>query len=146
MVKKENLFLLLITISVLIVDQLTKFLVRKYIEVNQSIPIIRNVLHLTYKQNTGAGFGILQNQNVLLIIISIIALGFAIYYCLKSKEFALKLLLSLLSGAIIGNLVDRIFFGYVNDFIDFRIWPVFNIADSIITVTIIILIIYLWKK
>jgi len=146
MVKKENSFLLLITVFVLIVDQLSKFLVRKYLEPNQSVPIISNIFHLTYKQNTGAGFGILQNQNLFLIMVSIIVLGFAIYYCLKSKEFILKLLLSLLSGAVIGNLIDRIFLGHVTDFLDFRIWPVFNIADSVITVTIIILIIYLWKK
>ncbi|MBW2995606.1 signal peptidase II [Candidatus Woesearchaeota archaeon] len=148
MVKKgqKNIILLLATVFVVLIDQLTKFLTRRYIIVNESIPVIKNILRLTYRQNTGAAFGILQDQNLFLIIVSFIVLAGAIYFCLKSKEFLLRLLLSLLSAGIIGNLIDRIVFGYVIDFIDFRIWPVFNIADSIITLTIIGLIIYLWKK
>jgi signal peptidase II len=146
MVKKDNLILLLIAVSVVIVDQLTKFLTRKYMQVNESISVIKGIFHLTFRQNTGAGFGILQNQNLVLIIISIVVMGFVIYYCLKSKEFYLRILLSLLSGAIVGNLIDRILLGHVVDFIDFRIWPVFNIADSVITVSVILLIVYLWKK
>ena len=143
---KKNIFLLSLTIIVIIIDQLTKYLVRNFIRLNQSIPIIKNIFHLTYRYNTGAGFGILQNQNLLLIIIGIVVLAFVINFCLKSKEHAMKIMLSLLSGGIIGNLIDRIIFGHVIDFIDLRIWPVFNVADSVITIIVIALIIYLWKK
>jgi signal peptidase II len=147
MVKKKTNFLLLIAaVAVIVVDQLTKFLTRFYMQPGQSIPLIDNVFHLTYRQNTGAGFGILQNQNLLLIFVSAIALCFVIYYCLKSRDFLLRLMLSLLSGAIIGNLIDRILLGFVTDFLDFRIWPVFNVADSVITISVICLIIYYWKK
>jgi signal peptidase II len=144
--QKQNLLLLFAAALFLAIDQLTKFFIRKYMEAGQSIPLIQNVLHLTYRQNTGAGFSILQDQNLLLVFISLIALGFVIYYCLKSKDYVLRLLLSALSAGIIGNLIDRIFLGHVTDFIDIRIWPVFNVADSVITITVIGLIIYLWKK
>ena len=96
-------------------------------------------------KNYGAVFGILQGFNWLFILVSIIALGFSFYYWKKVKNYGKYGLVLLISG-IIGNLIDRIFFGYVRDFIDFGFWPVFNLADSYNTVGIILLIIYFWKN
>ena len=92
-------------------------------------------------QNTGAGFGILKGYNLLMIIVSVIALGFFIYYFNKNK-----LACSLVVAGIIGNLVDRVLLGGVRDFIDLRIWPVFNLADSMITVGIGIYLISFLKS
>ncbi len=136
--KKNYYFFLITLIIVLALDVLTKFLVRKYIDLNQSIPLIKNVLHITQVHNSGAVWGILQNNNILFIIISIIIISVLIYYfndLINTKLSALFTAL-IFSGAI-GNLIDRISFGFVIDFIDLRFWPVFNIADSALTIGIL---------
>ena len=138
----------LIALLIVILDQLTKFLVIKNFRINETLLIINKIFHLTYVQNTGAGFGILKGFEVLLIIISLIVIGFIVYYIkkIKENERLLQILLAFVLAGTIGNLIDRIRLGYVVDFLDFRIWPVFNIADSFITIGIIGLIIYFWKK
>jgi len=114
---------------------------------HQSIPLINNFLHLTYIQNTGAGFGILKGSNTILIFISLIIIGAILYYFNKiTKEKSINLPIALILGGAIGNLIDRIFLGHVIDFMDLRIWPAFNVADSAITIGAIWLIIYFWKK
>jgi len=94
-----------------------------------------------FVKNTGAAFGILQGYNLLLIAIGIIALGF-FTYSFHSHRLACSLVIS----GIIGNLVDRISLGYVRDFIDLRIWPVFNLADSFAVVGIGLLIVGMFRK
>lgn len=129
--------IVLVTLSL---DQLTKFLITKNLFQNQSIPIIRGIFHITLVHNRGAAFGILKNQIPLFIITSLFAI-ILIYFNLKenrqSKSYSSALSL-ILAGAL-GNLIDRLFFGYVIDFLDFRIWPVFNMADSAITIGAILL-------
>ena len=88
------------------------------------------IMAFTYTNNTGAGFSILQNMNFLLIIISIVVLGAVIYFHKQIPRFSL---ITIVAG-IFGNLVDRIFYGSVIDFINFKFWPIFNIADSLIFV------------
>lgn len=134
---------MMIFITVLIVlslDRLTKFLVTKNLLYNQSIPIIKGIFHLTLIHNRGAAFGILKNQIHLFIFTSVFAI-ILIYSNLKNnrhrKSYSVSLSL-ILSGAL-GNLIDRLFLGYVIDFLDFRIWPVFNLADSAITIGAILL-------
>ncbi|WP_041607658.1 signal peptidase II [Halobacteroides halobius] len=120
----------------LVLDQLTKYLVVKNFTLYQSIPIIKDVFHLTYVQNRGAAFGILQNQVTFFIVISIVVIGLLIYFYheLPLDNFWNRFALGLALGGTIGNLIDRVRVGYVIDFLDFRIWPVFNIADSAIVV------------
>jgi len=108
----------------------------------QSIALIPHVLHLTYIQNTGSAFGLFQNTTSLLIWFSVFVLGL-IFYLYDKIPFVPRILLT---GGIVGNLIDRIFLKFVVDFIDFRVWPAFNIADSCLTIGVIILIIYLLKK
>lgn len=112
------------------------------------MPIINNIFHFTYINNFGAGFGILQQQRFILIFISVIVIGFIFYYLdkINEKESLLQLLVGFILGGTVGNLIDRLIYGYVVDFLDFRIWPVFNVADSFVTIGVIGLIIYFWRK
>ena len=135
-----DIFLSLITVSsVVFVDRLTKIFFSRTLDIGESLPIIRNVLHMTLVHNTGIAFGLFKNQGVVFIIIPIIAmilLAYNIYYYKNNDEKISRLYIiafSMILGGAIGNLIDRIYYGYVIDFIDFRIWPVFNIADSAIT-------------
>ncbi len=147
MKNKNASFILSISLAIILLDQLTKYIVSKYISLNQSIPVIKNILHLTYIKNTGAGFGILKGQNTALIFISLIIIGVILFYFDRiTKEWQIHVPIALILGGAISNLIDRIFLDHVIDFIDFRIWPAFNIADSCITIGSLWLIIYFWKK
>lgn len=127
---------------VILLDQFTKFLATSYLSLNRPLPVVKNILNLTLVHNRGAAFGILKNQTPLLIITSIFAVVL-IFLNLKGNKHKQPLIYTLslnfiLAGAL-GNLIDRLLYGYVIDFIDFRIWPVFNIADSAITIGAILL-------
>ena len=131
----------IIVTAILSLDQVTKFLVRGNLSYNQSLPIIRGIFHLTLVRNRGAAFGILKNQLPLFIFTSVLAI-ILIYLNLKTnknRKLLFSIALSLILAGALGNLIDRLFLGYVIDFLDFRIWPVFNIADSAITVGAILL-------
>lgn len=97
----------------------------------QSIPVLPQIFHLTYIQNPGAAFGILENQRYLFILIAAVLIVAVIYFYKKiiqlSKLFQVGI--ALLFGGAIGNMIDRIFIGRVIDYMDFRICPVFNLAD-----------------
>lgn len=125
---------------VLILDQLSKFLAVNFLQLNVPFALIKNFLYLTLVHNRGAAFGILKNQLSLFITISFFAILF-IFLHLKNKKnsFVLKLSLSLILSGAAGNLIDRLRFGYVIDFLDFRVWPVFNLADSALTIGALLL-------
>ena len=145
---KKYLIIFSIAFFIVFLDQLTKLFIKQNFQLNQSIPIVKNVLHLTYVTNTGSAFGLFKGLNLIFISFSIIVI-IAILYNLKNikeNEKDLQFSVGLLLGGTIGNFVDRIAHGYVIDFIDFRIWPVFNIADGAVTISIILLIILLWKR
>ncbi len=129
----------IITLSVLSLDQLTKLLVVKNLLLNQSLPIIRGIFHFTLIYNRGAAFGILKNQTQLFIFTSLFATVLILSVFKKQKHSVYNMPLSLILGGALGNLIDRIALGYVIDFLDFRIWPVFNVADSAITIGAILL-------
>ena len=132
----------IIAILILSLDQLTKILATNNLLLNQSLPVIKNIFHLSLIHNRGAAFGILKNQIPLFIFTSLSAITLIIFN-LKDERYRKLNIYSLslgliLSGAL-GNFIDRLFFGYVIDFLDFRIWPVFNVADSAITIGAILL-------
>ena len=129
----------IIATSVILLDQAAKFLASKFLQLNIPATLIKNFLNLTLVHNRGAAFGLFQNQLLLLVLVSLFAMGF-ILYNLKTNSFILKLSLGLILGGAMGNLIDRLRFGFVVDFLDFRIWPVFNLADSAITLAAILLI------
>lgn len=117
--------------AILVLDQMTKWHVMTTMLPGESLPVLRDVLHWTYVQNHGAAFGILENHQEFFIIagIALIALFLRYYPRLKQTTPWLHYgTLAMLAGAV-GNLIDRVRLDYVVDFFDFRIWPVFNIAD-----------------
>ena len=137
-------------IIIFIIDQISKVIISSYIGLNSSVRIIKNFFYLTYTNNTGASFGILKNSRVVLIVLSIIALVILLRYISTFKETKYNILgLGFLMGGIIGNLLDRVLFGYVRDFLNFYIigydFPVFNIADIFIVLGVFILIISILK-
>lgn len=137
-------------IIIFIIDQISKVIISSYIGLNSSVRIIKNFFYLTYTNNTGASFGILKNSRILLIVLSIIALVILLRYISTFEETKYNILgLGFLMGGIIGNLLDRVLFGYVRDFLNFYIigydFPVFNIADIFIVLGVFILIISILK-
>ena len=114
-------------------DQYTKYLVRTGMSLGETIPLLEDIFHLTYVNNYGAAFGIFQGKQVFLIVFTLVALvGISVFLFTQRKSLSWYLLLAmaLVVGGGIGNLIDRIAFGYVVDFLDFRLWaPVFNVAD-----------------
>ncbi|KPK97991.1 MAG: lipoprotein signal peptidase [Omnitrophica WOR_2 bacterium SM23_72] len=130
----------IILFTVLSLDQLTKFLISKNLSILESVPVIQHVFHLTLVANRGAAFGILRNQTLLFIFTSLLAIVLILSNLRKNRHRGLySFSLSLILSGALGNLIDRLRFGYVIDFLDFRIWPVFNIADSAITIGAILL-------
>lgn len=134
--------LLFIALTTLILDQVTKYAIMQNMVVNQSIAIIPQIFHLTFVKNVGAAFGILANRVPFFILVSVVAVICIIffYYRLKPEKKLLRIALALVLGGALGNLLDRIRLGYVVDFFDFRIWPVFNVADCAIVIGMLIII------
>ena len=134
-----------VIIAVLIgIDQIIKHAVLENLRAIGSIPIINGVFHLTYVENRGAAFGMLQNKQYILAIVAIIAIIMGLYYFHKNKDSLVKFgkasIIMIISGAV-GNLIDRIRLGFVVDYFDFRIiWQyVFNFADILIVCGTILL-------
>lgn len=143
MEKKVPILILIITTIVL--DQIVKYYINLNMTVGQSIPIINDILHITYVLNPGAAFGILEHKRAFFILIVFVMLVISYYVYKKNSKMNLflKIGMALLIGGAIGNLIDRVKTGYVIDFIDFRIWPVFNIADIAIVIGVGIIIYFM---
>lgn len=147
--KNKKIFIIFSSaLVVIILDQLTKLIIKNSLKLNESIPIIKNIFHLTYITNTGSVFGILKDFQLPIIFFSLLVIGIIFYYFdkIKEKQRLLQVFIGFILGATIGNLIDRLLYGHVIDFLDFRIWPVFNVADSFLTVSVVVLIVYFWKK
>jgi signal peptidase II len=133
---------LLYTVLVVAADQISKHMVKLTLEPFQSIPIINNFFDITYVQNTGAAFSILRGQMLFFYITSTMVIATLIYILTKisADKHGLRFVFCLILGGAIGNLIDRLRFGYVIDFLDFKVWPVFNIADIAIVVGVAVLV------
>ncbi|WP_104371468.1 signal peptidase II [Desulfocucumis palustris] len=138
--------LLITVLLTILTDQLSKFLIQRAMELGQSIPVIDNIFHITYILNPGAAFGILANRTVFFIIATVlVVLGVIIFYFRSGqKKGMLPVALGLLLGGAAGNLIDRLRYAKVVDFIDFRVWPVFNLADTAIVCGAGLLVLILW--
>jgi len=126
-------------------DQLTKFLAVTRLNEAESIPVIRGLFHITLVFNRGAAFGLLRNNPIIPTLIAIFAIAAIIVFFARFSHKAglpVKVGLSFILAGCSGNLIDRLRLGVVIDFLDFRIWPVFNLADSAICVGVGLLIIY----
>jgi len=137
-------------LGVILADRLTKYLVARSFEPGEAVTVIPGCFDLTFVHNTGAAFGILSMMDdayrvPFFAITSLAAIGLLVYFIRKTRPEDVLLLVSLalIIGGAAGNLYDRLVYGYVIDFVDwyvgFRHWPAFNIADSGITVGIILL-------
>ena len=128
----------LIAAAVILGDQLTKWAITSSLTIEASIDIIPKALSLTYVQNTGAGFGVLQGQNTLFILVALAAIAVIVFSLRKIlEEHHTTWLSALILGGAVGNLIDRLVHGFVVDFINFHIWPAFNIADSALCIGVI---------
>ena len=137
----------ILAIIVILVDQWTKWIVDKKMEVYESIPIIENFFYFTSHRNKGAAWGILQGHMTFFYIITVVVIVGIIYYMQKHAKDnrLLAISLSLLLGGAIGNFIDRLVRKEVVDFLDFIIinydFPIFNVADSALTIGVILILI-----
>jgi signal peptidase II len=136
------------SLVIILADQLSKFLARQFLPSGDSIPMISGVFHLTLVKNTGIAFGLLSGipgflmTFVIVLVLAIFVLSFNLEKSSRSAQLGLGFIL----GGAAGNLIDRLFWGHVTDFLDFRIWPVFNLADSFITVGVLIFLVLMVKR
>lgn len=141
--------LIIFGIIFLLIDQLSKGLISLYMNLNESFKLT-NFLSITYVHNIGAAFSILKGARWLFIILGIIALNIIYIFFIKDKKlnnFEIIIYALMLSG-IIGNIIDRVLYGYVIDFIDITLFnfAIFNFADSFIVISVILLVVFKWKN
>lgn len=122
--------------AVLAADQLLKIIVAGKMFLGETIPLWPEVFHLTYIHNPGAAFGVLEHQTFLFVVIAAALLAFlaVAYRELAAQGCFVRWGMGLLAGGAVGNLLDRVRLGVVIDYLDFRIWPIFNLADVAICV------------
>ena len=157
MSKKKRILLLIdaiVLVLLVILDQFTKHLAVIHLKDNPAIPLIKDVFELCYLENRGAAFGVLQNQKIFFLIISVIILVAVVFVLFKvpedKKYNLLHVLLVMVASGGIGNMIDRIRFEYVVDFFSFVLinFPIFNVADIYVTVSMFglaILILFVYK-
>ena len=135
---RRGVLWILITVGVILIDQLTKYLAVEFLKPVDTVPIIRNVLHLTYTTNKGAAFGMLKDHRWVFLVVSTVAIVLLGWYLWEKRDAHPLLCTSLafIVGGGIGNMIDRTVLGYVVDFIDFRLinFAIFNGADSFVCV------------
>ncbi|MBL7081915.1 MAG: signal peptidase II [Candidatus Omnitrophica bacterium] len=144
--RKRKTLILSVILVIFFLDQLSKYFVASLLSVGESIPVIKDIFHISLVRNTGAAFGILKGELYLLLALTLIVTIFFAIKLRKETVLVQTLGMSLILAGAIGNLTDRIRLGVVIDFLDFRIWPVFNIADSAITIGAVLLGFYFLKK
>jgi signal peptidase II len=135
---------------ILIVDQVSKYLVSSSLELYESwapIPAVARWFDFRYVTNTGAAFGLFQNGGLFFVIVSIVVSLIILFYSrdLPDGQWLVRLSLGLQLGGAAGNLIDRLRLGHVVDFIDVHFWPVFNVADSAIVCGVILLVLLLLR-
>ena len=142
--KKQFRRYIVIAGIVILIDQLTKWLVRSYLE--SPIPLFPTFV-LAHISNTGAGFGILADERLLLSAVAMLVVIWITMLVAREQQTTLSCTaLGLISGGALGNLLDRLIQGAVTDFLDFSFFPAFNAADSAITIGALVLVYDAWKR
>lgn len=133
--------------AIIFIDQLVKCIVRKEMFAGESIPVIDGIFHLTYVKNTGAAFNMFEGASAFLFIVPLIAIIAAAWYMEKNinEHGSLTAALVLIISGGAGNIIDRATKGFVTDMFDFRVFPVFNVADIAICVGAFLLIVYIFR-
>lgn len=141
------MFFWIVFFSVIFADQVTKMLIRAHFMLNESVPVIGNFFCLTYIENEGAAFGILAGNRWFLVLISIAIMAGLLFFRGKvhNRPIYFEWGIALIFAGSIGNLIDRLMKASVTDFLDFGIWPVFNIADIAVTVGVFFLTLFVVK-
>ena len=136
----KDLVLLQLVALVFLADQLTKTVVRGLLELRESFPA-EGFFRFTHTFNTGSAFGLFQNQNLPLILVSFVGVAVLvfIYRSQRRPSNLLRLSLGFQFGGAAGNLLDRVRLGHVTDFVDVGSWPIFNLADASIVVGLVLL-------
>ena len=139
-----------VAIPVLCVDQLTKWLIQKKLELHAGYVVIPDIFNIRHDTNDGAAFGLMPGQNLPLIIVTLVAIGFIfVYYRHFQSSLWMRIALGFLLGGALGNFVDRLRLGEVIDFLQFRLpgfwWPTFNIADFAVCIGAGMLMVHLLR-
>lgn len=136
----RSTILLAVALGIFGIDQASKYWIRDTLALGQSWPADWPI-RLTFLTNTGAAFGLFQDQGVFLIAVALVVIGVILFYhrFLGQDTWLVRVSLGLQLGGALGNLVDRLRDGFVTDLIDLQVWPVFNLADSAISVGVAIL-------
>lgn len=146
--RNKIIVLVVLSVAILALDLITKYVICGMFAENEGITAIPYLFNIIVVHNEGAAWGILSGNQIGLIILSILLFAFLVWYFVKEKKKSWLLVISMafIYGGCIGNLFDRIVFGYVRDFIQFAFWqsfPIFNFADVFLTVGVILFAIYL---
>jgi len=131
----------------LLLDQFTKYLITSRMLLGESLPIFPPVFYITYILNPGAAFGMLANRTTFFIVLSLLVIVavLVMYRYLPKEKTLMTLAIGLVLGGALGNLIDRVRLGRVIDFLDFRVWPIFNLADSAIVIGALLIMIDIWR-
>lgn len=131
--------------AVLVLDQVTKALVRTSLSPGESIPLFGGLVDLTYVRNTGAAFSLLEGRQWLFATVSVVFVSIMLAWWWRERPEGrwLNFGMGLLAGGAVGNLIDRVFIGAVTDFVDVHFWPVFNVADSAVLVGVGVLMVHI---
>lgn len=139
------MYYFLIVVGVVALDQLVKRIIVANLSLAQSIPVIQDIFHITYIRNTGAAFSLMDGMQWFLVLFPVLLVVAAITFLIIKRKNGHPLLLAsvaMIAGGGVGNLIDRIAYGYVVDFFDFRIFPIFNVADIFVCVGCGLMILY----
>ncbi len=150
----KNWHFLIITALVILLDQISKIVIRATMEIRQIVPVFGDLFRLRYVTNTGAAFsmstGSIQTDRWILTAVGILASALIVYLLYKQDQIVPKICFAMILGGALGNLIDRVIYGKVTDFLDsdfpdfiMERWPVFNVADSSIVIAITLYIIYI---
>lgn len=143
--------MIILTIIFFLIDLGSKLIITNLMDVHDSIVVVKDFFYITYVRNTGAAWSMFADKTWMLILVSLVIIFFIVGYVLKNRpKNKLEIIgYSLILGGSIGNLFDRIIYGYVIDFLDFYIfgydYPIFNLADTFIVIGVLLLVIYTWR-
>lgn len=141
--------MVLTVLFVFLIDQVSKALALRFLASVPTWPVVPGIFHLTLVENTGVAFGLFRGQGLAVTLATLAVLGGLGWSALRSQRPPARrtvLGMGLILGGAAGNLLDRVRLGAVVDFFDFRVWPVFNVADSCITVGAVLVALQLLKK
>ena len=138
--KRDSIYLAIVLILVTF-DYIIKTKIKTIMQLGDSIDVIKNFFSITYVQNTGAAFGMFKNQKILFLIVGIVAILILLYLFSKTDNKIVKISISMVISGAIGNIIDRLLYGFVVDMFDFHaIWSyVFNFADVCVVLGVALL-------